>query len=318
MAGVVGDMNFVVAKTVDFLKSLDFSTLTDKSVLITGGVSGLGALIATAFAEHGARVTVADINEELGKNFVKQQTQLGSNLRFVRTDVTSWQSQIEAFKTAIRFSGHNGIDIVVAAAGLSGDEFHSPDEEPSSLETDPPEPRIAGPTFDVNAKGVYFTAHLAKHYFHLPETAPSSTDKAFRKSLILISSLAGYLEINAADYTASKWAVRGLFRSIRSRMEDLGYRTNLIAPWVMDTPMSKGLASICRENGLPVGNAKHVAQAVLRCAADDAICGRAIAVGATQPYDLNDDIEGMNAGIVMKDYLEGEAKEFMAFFGQRP
>lgn len=48
------------------------------------------------------------------------------------------------------------------------------------------------------------------------------------------------------------------------------------------------------------------------------LLGRAIAVGATEAIDLRDDIEGLNAGIVMKEYLKGEAKEFMAFFGQRP
>lgn len=86
--------------------------------------------------------------------------------------------------------------------------------------------------------------------------------------------MAGYLELDAADYTASKWAVRGLFRSARSRMEDLSYRMNLIAPWVMDTPMLKGLANTCRENVIPAGDARDVAGAVIRWAVDNAICGK--------------------------------------------
>ncbi len=45
--------------------------------------------------------------------------------------------------------------------------------------------------------------------------------------------------------------------------------------------------------------------------------GRALGVGAAETFDLRDDIEGLNAGIVMKEYLEGEAKDFMEFFGQR-
>ncbi len=45
--------------------------------------------------------------------------------------------------------------------------------------------------------------------------------------------------------------------------------------------------------------------------------GRALGVGATETIDLRDDIEGLNAGIVMKEYLEGEARDFMKFFGQR-
>ena len=45
--------------------------------------------------------------------------------------------------------------------------------------------------------------------------------------------------------------------------------------------------------------------------------GRALAIGATETFDLRDDLEGLNAGIVMKEYLAGEAKEFMEFFDQR-
>jgi len=320
----------------DFKSPFDPSTLKDKSVLVTGGVSGIGALTAALFARHGARVTVADINEQQGRAFAEDIERAGTHINFIATDVTDWTSQVQAFKSAIKFSGRDSIDIVVAAAGLPGAFFTSPDEESTSLERDPPEPKLAGSTIDVNAKGVYFTSKLAQHYFALPTNTKDVDVGPLRKSLILISSLAGYLEINAADYTASKWAVRGLFRSIRSKMEDLGYRTNLIAPWVMDTPMSKGLAGICRQQGFPVGDAKDVAQAVVRCAADDSICGlwmafsncqrfadkfttgRAIAVGATETFDLRDDIEGLNGGLVMKDYLKGEAKDFMAFLGQRP
>ena len=190
------------------------------------------------------------------------------------TDVTDWLSQVNAFKSAIYFSGRRSIDIVVAAAGVGGQSFIAEDEDPPSLEEDPPLPRSADLNIDVNAKGVYYTSKLAQHYFALPSSSHTIADPSFRKCLVVVSSMAGYLELDAADYTASKWAIRGLFRSARSRMEDLGYRMNLIAPWVMDTPMSKGLADICRENGIPIGDARDVAEAVIRCAADNAICGK--------------------------------------------
>lgn len=56
-------------------------------------------------------------------------------------------------------------------------------------------------------------------------------------------------------------------------MEDQDYRVNLIAPWVMETPMSKPLVDVCRKSGFPVGDAQKVADAVIRCAVDDSICG---------------------------------------------
>ena len=200
-----------------------------------------------------------------------------TRLNFISTDVTDWQSQVNSFKSAIGFSSHKNIDFVVAAAGVGGHPFVAEDEEPPSLEKDPPPPRLSDLVLNVNAKGVFYTTKLAQHYFALPPSSPplpqTNTTKEPRKCLVVVSSLAGYLELADADYTAAKWAVRGLFRSTRSQMEDLGYRINLIAPWVMDTPMAHGLAELCRKQGFPVGDANDVAKAVIRCAADDAIRG---------------------------------------------
>lgn len=255
----------------DLEKSLDFSLLQNKTVLITGGVSGLGALMVIQFAQHGAKVTAADINEQQGKTFAQELSEKGLHINFVHTDVTDWTSQIHAFKSAIAFGQRNSIDVVVASAGVSGGRFEADMESPS-LEKDPPLPSALA--FDVNAKGVYYTCKLTQYYFSLPVAPDDVKPLSYRKSLVVISSLAGYLEITNTDYTASKWAVRGMFRAERSRMEDNGHRINLIAPWVMDTPMAKSLAELCRSKGFPVGDANHVADAVVRCAADESICGR--------------------------------------------
>ena len=109
---------------INFGKSIETSILNGKSVLITGGASGLGALIATAFAEYGARVTIADLNESQGRDLAATN----ENLNFVRTDVADWSSQTEAFKAAIAFSGDSRIDVVIAGAGIPGGLFISPEE----------------------------------------------------------------------------------------------------------------------------------------------------------------------------------------------
>ncbi len=264
---------YAMGPIADLKKSLDFSLLRNKTVLITGGVSGLGALMAIQFAQYGASVTAADINEQQGKAFVRELSEKGLHINFAHTDVTDWTSQIHAFKSAIAFGQRNRIDVVVAGAGVSGTWF-APDEETPSLEKDPPLPLASDRAFDVNAKGVYYTCKLAQYYFSLPVASEGVESSSYRKSLVVISSLAGYLELNNSDYTASKWAVRGMFRAERSRIEDNGHRINLIAPWVMDTPMAKGLADICRNKGFPVGDPNHVTDAVVRCAADESICGR--------------------------------------------
>ena len=257
----------------DLEKALDFSLLKNKTVLITGGVSGLGALMVIQFAQCGASVTAADINEQQGKAFVQELSEKGLHINFVHIDVIDWTSQIHAFKSAIAFGQRNRIDVVVAGAGVSGTWF-VPDKETPSLDRDPPLPVASDRAYDVNAKGVYYTSKLAQYYFTLPVASEDVESSSYRKSLVVISSVAGYLELNNSDYTASKWAVRGMFRAERSRMEDNGHRINLIAPWVMDTPMAKGLADICRNKGIPVGNPNNVTDAVVRCAVDESLCGR--------------------------------------------
>ena len=56
-------------------------------------------------------------------------------------------------------------------------------------------------------------------------------------------------------------------------MEDMGYRTILIAPFVMDTPMSHSFADMVRENGVAVGKVGDVVDAVIRGAVDESING---------------------------------------------
>ena len=220
--------------------------------------------------------------------------------KFVFADVCSWESQVQMFKEAIELSEDKTVDIVITAAGVAGSAFIQVDEAPASLERDPPLPPMASAAFDVNAKGVYYTAKLAQHYFGLSShSADPNRAVGFRKTLILVSSLAGYLELNNADYTATKWAVRGLFRSIRTVMEDKGYRTNLLAPWVMDTPMSHEFAKDCRAAGVAVGNMSDVVDAALRCAVDDTICGLSY-LSAGPFHDTNNFVQDERLALARK------------------
>ena len=193
------------------------------------------------------------------------------------TDVTSWQSLVRAFKSAIRFSSGEAIDIVIACAGVNGEPFIIPSEQtPPSLDHDPSPPSSVSRLIDINVKGVYYTAKLAQHYFGLSTGSAESdgSSEKFRKCLILISSLVAYIPYpQIVDYPTSKWAVRGFFRSIRPQMEDLGYRVNLIAPDIMDVGMSTGILSVYKENNIPIGNSADAVQAAIRCAACDSLSG---------------------------------------------
>ena len=222
--------------------------------------------------------------------------------------MASWSSQINAFKSAIAFAGTGTIDTVVAVAGTFSEAFElfNKTERPS-LERDPLPPSGFDRVIDVNLKGLFFTSQLAHYYFGLPST--SGENSSVRKSLTLVGSSVGYSDFCLSpDYSASKWGVRGFFRAIRVPMEQQGYRANLIAPGIMDTPIIGDLKDFFLKNSFPIGDPKDVAETVVRCVVDDAICGRAICVGAPKIFDLRDDPEGLDGGVEHKKYLQTEFK----------
>ncbi|MEM8497130.1 MAG: SDR family oxidoreductase [Pseudomonadota bacterium] len=91
--------------------------LEGKTALITGGASGIGAATAELFAQSGARVVIADLQEEQGNALSET---LGANVIFQRTDVSSADSIEAAVDLAVNTFG--GLDIVFNNAGVSGAE----------------------------------------------------------------------------------------------------------------------------------------------------------------------------------------------------
>lgn len=81
---------------VDFSKDFDSSSIRGKSILITGGSTGIGLGIVEALAAAGAYVTMADIQEDVASKVEQDLVGKGYKVRFVKTDVTSWSSQVAA------------------------------------------------------------------------------------------------------------------------------------------------------------------------------------------------------------------------------
>ena len=139
---------------------------------------------------------------------------------FRRNEHKCREDQVRALKVALRFSKTNSIDIVVAAAGVSGLPFITQNDEIPTFDKDPAPPTRSAANFYVNTKGVYEITKLAQHSFAILRSSANQPDQHYRRSLVLISSLAGCLDLDGVDYAASKWAVRGLFGP---KMQNLGY-----------------------------------------------------------------------------------------------
>lgn len=86
-----------------------------KTVLVTGGASGIGLASCRAFAAAGARVVLTDVNATAGEQAAAEATGSGADVRFLPLDVTSRASAEEA---AARLRGETGrLDVLVNAAG---------------------------------------------------------------------------------------------------------------------------------------------------------------------------------------------------------
>lgn len=203
--------------------------------------------------------------------------------------MTSWNSQVACFKSCVSSSPQHTVDIVILCAGLTGNSiFHSPVFSSQDLSKDPLPPSPA--LINVSLLGVWYSTNLALHYFKA--TGSAEDLKAARKQIVFISSGIGYRPIPLfSDYTAVKFGVRGLWKSLRETPEMTGMRTNLIAPGLARTPMTEGLVPVFEASGCTMLDVRDVVDAIMRVVADGSIKGRAICVMPGGPYDLCDDVE---------------------------
>jgi 5'-hydroxyaverantin dehydrogenase len=224
----------------------------------------------------------------VGGKIAQELTDQGHHVTYTYCDVTNWESQIKAFKAAIKFAPENTLDVVAMFAGIASDMGNVVDHvqaQEVSLDKDPVPPSIK--SLDVNLTGVYYSTYLALNYFRLKprnqeQAAHTSGDSnsSSSKSIIFVSSLAGYIDYPGHSlYNAGKFGVRGLFRSIRSKAKEMGVRCNLLAPWYIKTPMTAGISEFLEAQGIKdgkgvtFGRIEDVVEAAGRCAVDESVEG---------------------------------------------
>ena len=185
----------------------------EKRVLITAGASGIGRAMAEAFAAEGAQIWVTDIDENA-------LAQVPENWRRSLVNAADELQMVALFDQVA--DDWAGIDVLCANAGVAG---------PTALVED-----IALEDWkscvSVNVEGAFLAV---KH------TAPMMKD---RKSgaIILTSSTAGlYGYPNRAPYSAAKWAVIGLMKTLAMELGPFGVRANAICPGAVEGPRMEGV-----------------------------------------------------------------------------
>jgi NAD(P)-dependent dehydrogenase (short-subunit alcohol dehydrogenase family) len=199
--------------------------LNGTGALVAGGASGLGEATARELAARGARVTVADLNEERGEALAGE---LGA--AFMKADVTD-ESQVAA---AVEAAGE--LRFAVSCAGIGWAERTVGKDGPAALE--PFETVIR-----VNLIGTFNVLRLAAAAMAANE--PDGGGE--RGAVVMTASIAAFDgQIGQTAYSASKGGVVGLTLPAARDLARLGVRVCTIAPGLFDTPLLAGLPDEAR------------------------------------------------------------------------
>lgn len=200
--------------------------------LITGGVSGLGLAVARKVVAGGGQAALLDINDDAG---AATEAELGSDVSYIRTDVTSEQAVIDAIDRAVEHMGL--INVVVNCAGVIGAGRVLGRQAPMALE-------FFTKTIQINLIGCF---NVIKAAAAAMESNPPGLDGE-RGVIINTASVAAFEgQIGQAAYSASKAGIVGMTLPIAREFARFGVRVNTVAPGIFLTPMADGMPKHIQE-----------------------------------------------------------------------
>jgi len=193
-----------------------------KTAFVSGGASGLGAATVRTLVANGARVMIADLNEQAGKALAQE---LGEAAAFVKMDVTSEKEVQAAIDEATKKYG--GIHIVVCTAGIGIAEkligkngLHDFDRFVRVIH--------------VNLIGTFDVIRRASQAM----TANQPDEDGHRGVIVTTASIAAYDgQIGQVAYSASKGGVVAMTLPLARELARYGIRIVTIAPGVFMTPL---------------------------------------------------------------------------------
>jgi NAD(P)-dependent dehydrogenase (short-subunit alcohol dehydrogenase family) len=247
--------------------------LEGKVTLVTGGASGIGRATALACAREGAKLIIADLQEEGGQHTVHLITEKGGDASFVQTDVTH-ATEVEALiSTAVARYGrldcaHNNAGI--SGRGIAGDH--------RALTAEYPDARWHQ-VIAINLTGVWLCMK-----FELQQMLTQGGG-----AIVNTASAAGLVGlVGNAAYVASKHGVVGLTKTAAVEYAKQGIRVNCVCPGYIQTPMTApGMQDpdhmarmVTSEPVGRMGNPEEVAEAVVWLCSDAAsfVTGHTMAV----------------------------------------
>jgi NAD(P)-dependent dehydrogenase (short-subunit alcohol dehydrogenase family) len=185
-------------------------------VLVTAGASGLGAAIASAFAETGAQIHICDVDNAALAAFHKSMPSCEAS----HADVADEDQVATLFETQNKKFG--GLDVLVNCAGIAGPTAGVEAISEQDWKR----------TIDVNLNGQYRCLHHA-----IPMLRESKL-----ANIIGISSVAGRLGMPwRTPYVATKWAIVGMVKTLAIELGPSNIRVNAVLPGLVEGPRIDGV-----------------------------------------------------------------------------
>ncbi|MFY9675820.1 MAG: SDR family oxidoreductase [Terriglobales bacterium] len=185
-------------------------------VLVTAGASGIGAAIASAFAETGAKIHICDIDDAA----LAACQKLCPCYQVSKADVADEEQVAALFETQRKKFG--GLDVLINCAGIAGptagvDEISEDDWNRA---------------IDVNLNGQYRCLHHAVPMLRESKLA----------NIICISSIAGRMGVQwRTPYVATKWAIVGIVKSLAIELGPSDIRVNAVLPGIVEGSRMDGV-----------------------------------------------------------------------------
>jgi NAD(P)-dependent dehydrogenase (short-subunit alcohol dehydrogenase family) len=210
--------------------------LHGKVAIITGGASGIGRAISLGFAAEGARIVIADLNADTAAGVVAEVAELGSEARFVRTDVSSLEDHQRLLEQTIETFGR--VDVLINDAAYSAREKVldvTPESWDRHLNTD--------------LRGLFFLSQLVARRF---------IEQGSGGRIINVASVAGQQSFRPVSiaYHAAKAGVIHITKVMGTDLAEHGITVNCIGPGTTLTPMSASQSPEYRQyllKGNPTG-----------------------------------------------------------------
>ena len=224
-------------------------TVKDKTVLVTGGTSGIGEATARAYAAAGADVVITGRDESRGREIVESLTQQGARARFVRAD-------LERFEDVQRLAAEvDHVDVLVNNAGVF--PFGATHEANGEL---------FDATYAVNVKAPFFLTGAF---------APRMAANGGGAIVNVSTMVASFGAAGMALYGSTKAALELLTKAWAAEYGPQGVRVNAIAPGPTRTPGTEPMGDALDQIAatLPLGRpatSEEVANAALYLGSDEA------------------------------------------------